>query len=273
VYGEDLDGSDRLKLVDELRGAIDKGELTLHYQPQMDFRTGGIASAEALLRWVHPERGLIPPMQFIPLAEEAGLMWQVTSFVLDQAAAQAAAWGRSGRAMAVAVNVSATDLLHEGFAEMVRGTVSRNGLEPERLIIEITETCVIHNLAQSRAVVEDLKRSGITISLDDFGAGATSLAHLSNLGVGELKLDRSFVTALSGPDRRKVLDLVNATVKLGHAMGLRVVAEGIEDKATLDLVAELGCDLAQGYYICMPKPASELAFRAHERDAVAELVL
>ncbi|HTV10607.1 MAG TPA: bifunctional diguanylate cyclase/phosphodiesterase [Acidimicrobiales bacterium] len=273
VYGEDLAGPDRLQLAEELRRAMQNGQLTLHYQPQMDFRTGAIASAEALLRWAHPERGLIPPMQFIPLAEEAGLMQELTEFVLDRAVAQAASWESSGRDIAVSVNVSATDLLRDGFVEMVRRTLSRYGLAPERLVVEITETCVIGDLVKSRLVVEDLRRSGIVTSLDDFGAGATSLAHLGNLGVGELKLDRSFITAVAGPEWRRVRDLVHATVVLGHALGLRVVAEGIEDKATLDLVAELGCDLAQGYYICMPKPPSELAFRPTDREAVAELAL
>ena len=269
MYEDDRDWSDRLQLVEELRSAIESNQLVLYYQPQMDFHTGAVRSVEALLRWIHPELGVIPPMQFIPLAEEAGLMQQVTEFVLDRALGQAAAWDSTGRHLAVSVNISAGDLLREGFADTVRELIARHDVPPDRLVLEITETSVIDNLVGTCRVVEELKKTGIVISLDDFGAGATSLAHLSNLGVGELKLDRSFITALSGPERRRVRELIHATIELGHAMGLRVVAEGIEDKATLDLVAELGCDVAQGYYISMPKPAEELAIRA-EQPATAK---
>jgi diguanylate cyclase (GGDEF)-like protein len=263
LYGHDLDGADRLQLAQELRSGIEEGQLALHYQPQMDLRTGGIMGAEALLRWVHPEHGLIPPLQFVPLAEEAGLMYLLTEFVLEQAVGQGAAWHRAGQPVTISVNVSATDLLRAGFADMVRGVLKRHGLVPEALVVEITETCVVDDLDRSRAVVEELRSDGIVVSLDDFGAGATSLAYLSNLGVGELKLDRSFIKGLCGAGRRRESELVQATIELGHAMGLRVVAEGIEDKPTLDLLAEMGCDLAQGYYVSMPKPPEELTFRPH----------
>jgi diguanylate cyclase (GGDEF)-like protein len=266
AYGRDIDVSNRLELAQQLRSAIEDGQLHLHYQPQMDLRDGSMTSVEALLRWAHPDHGMIPPLEFVPLAEEAGLMQLLTEFVMDAALKQAAAWWRGGSAIAVAVNVSATDVLRPGFAEMVRRLLGYHEVDPNTLIIEITESCVVDDFDRTRAVVEDLKSSGIVISIDDFGAGATSLVYLSNLGVGELKLDRSFINGLSGPGRRRELELVKATIDLGHAMGLRVVAEGIEDKATLDLLTELGCDLAQGYYISMPKPAPELAFRADVPD-------
>ena len=262
VYGWDVDGSDRMRLADELLTAINEGQLVLHYQPQLDLRRGEILGVEALLRWAHPKRGIIPPLQFLPLAEEAGLLMPITRFVLDEALRQAAAWRVSGRNLVVSVNISAPNLLEAGFTDLVLGLLERHQLTPDALVVEITETCVIEDFDRSRSVVEELRNLGIIVSIDDFGAGATSLTYLSSLGVGELKLDRCFITGLSDPSMQRERELVRATIELGHAMGLRVVAEGIEDSSTLDLLFEMGCDLAQGYFISRPKPPDELAFRS-----------
>ncbi len=269
-YEHDFDnGGNRLRLADELRTAVEESQLVLHYQPQLELTSGEIRTVEALVRWPHPTLGLIAPLKFLPLAEEAGLMAQLTRWVLAQALAQCQAWRSAGRSMNVSVNVSATDLLDPGFADMTRRLLERHDLPAQALVLEITETSIITQFERSKQVVEDLRDLGVVISIDDFGAGFTSLAYLSSLAVGELKLDRGFITRLASGERPRDVELVGATIELGHALRLRVVAEGVEDKATLDLLAELGCDLAQGYFIGTPKPASKLAFGAGRAPARA----
>jgi EAL domain-containing protein (putative c-di-GMP-specific phosphodiesterase class I) len=230
---------------------------------------------EALVRWPHPELGLLPPVKFLPVAEEAGLMGRLSGWVLTEALSQCARWRAIKPEMVVAVNISPTNLLDEGFVDLVRVLLEKNQLPAEALVIEITETSIITEFERSKQVIEALKDLGIAVSVDDFGAGFTSLAHLSSLAIRELKLDRTFITRLAGSDEARDLQLVRATVDLAHAMGLRVVAEGIEDGRTLELLSELGCDLAQGYFISVPKPASELIFRstADLLDAATPLAL
>jgi diguanylate cyclase (GGDEF)-like protein len=263
LYQPDLDeGGDRLQLVEELRSAIENRELVLHYQPQLDLRSGEILAVEALLRWNHPQMGLIPPLKFLPLAEEAGLMRSLTALVLDDALAQCALWREGGRLLVVSVNISATNLLDDGFADLVRHLLDRHRLPAAALVLELTETSIISEFEKSRQVIEELRGLGLVVSIDDFGAGFTSLAYLSNLAVGELKLDRTFIAGLSDQHSGREFELVRSTIDLGHALGLRVVAEGIEDKETLELLSALGCDLAQGYFISRPKAAKDLAFRS-----------
>ena len=274
LYEQELDDDGhRWRLLEELRSAVTHGELVLHYQPQLDLSSGEVTTVEALVRWQHPRLGLIPPLKFLPLAEEAGLMGDLTRWVLASALEQCAAWRASGRSIAVAVNVSATNLVDPGFVELVSELLGSCDLPGDALIIELTETTVITDFERSKLVIEELRALGLIVSIDDFGAGFTSLAHLSSLAVRELKLDRVFITGLGTADQRdRNLQLVRATIDLGHTMGLRVVAEGIEDSATLELLSELGCDIAQGYYISKPRPAEELFFRAHtDPPAVAPL--
>ena len=267
-YDQGIDGGEQLlNLVEELRDAVEEGKFVLHYQPQLDLRTGEVRAVEALIRWPHPRLGLVPPLKFIPLAEDAGLMWALTTWVLGEAMAQCAAWRSTGRMLAVSVNVTTTNLLQEGFTDLVVDLLQQNGLPGSALVIEITETSIIIDFARSKAVIEELRDLDIIVSIDDFGAGFTSLAYLSSLAVGELKLDRTFISGLSGDGKERDLELVRATIQLGHDMRLRVVAEGIEDVATLDLLSELGCDLAQGYYISRPMPANKLAFMANDPAA------
>jgi diguanylate cyclase (GGDEF)-like protein len=262
-YDQHLDGGeDQVRLVDELRVAVKEGNLVLHYQPLLDLRTGEILAVEALVRWPHPTLGLIPPMKFLPLAEEAGLMWPLTTWVLNEAVAQCAAWRIGERTMAVSVNVATSDLLEDGFIDLIGELLERYSLPADALVIEITETSIISDFVRSQAVILQLRDLGVVVSIDDFGAGFTSLAYLSSLAVGELKLDRSFIMALAGENNHRDLEIVRATINLGHEMGLRVVAEGIEDVATLELLSDLGCDLAQGYFISRPTPANKLAFQS-----------
>ena len=264
-YDQGIDGGEQqLNLVEELREAVEEGKFVLHYQPQLDLRTGEILAVEALIRWPHPRLGLVPPLKFIPLAEDAGLMQALTTWVLGEAMAQCAAWRSSGRLIAVSVNVTTTNLLEDGFTELVVDLLKKNGLPGEALVIEITETSIITDFARSKAVIEELRDHDIVVSIDDFGAGFTSLAYLSSLAVGELKLDRKFINGIGVDGKELDLELVRATIQLGHDMRLRVVAEGIEDVATLDLLSELGCDLAQGYYISRPMPADKLTFMSND---------
>jgi diguanylate cyclase (GGDEF)-like protein len=261
VYHTDLDnGADHLLLLEELKAAIHEHQLILHYQPQLDLRTGEIVAVESLLRWAHPRRGLVPPLEFLPLAEEAGLMSEITSLVLSAALAQCATWRAAGHAVTVAVNISTTDLLDVRFVNLVSDLLQRHGVPAEALVLEITETIVISDFGRSEDVIRQLRELGLVVSIDDFGAGFTSLAYLSSLAVNELKLDRTFISGLTSGDVGRGRDLVHATIDLGHALGLRVVAEGIEDPVSLELLTDLGCDIGQGYFIGRPVPADQLIF-------------
>jgi diguanylate cyclase (GGDEF)-like protein len=270
VYDPDLDENGNLwRLGEELRVAVEEGHFELHYQPQLDLRTGEITAVEALLRWPHPRLGFVPPLKFLPLAEEAHLMPSLTRWVLDRALAQCSAWRATGNCITVSVNASPTNLLDSGFTAFVQQLLTRHGLPAEALVLEVTETSIIANLEGTKRVVEELRDLGVVVSIDDFGAGFTSLAYLSDLAVGELKLDGVFITDLAAGGRERDVELVRATIELGHAMGLRVVAECIEDKRTLDLLSDLGCDLGQGYFIGRPLPADRLSFRSDPADAPA----
>jgi diguanylate cyclase (GGDEF)-like protein len=269
-YDQEIDGSDeKLNLAEELRVAVDEGNFVLHYQPQLNLRTGEILAVEALIRWPHATLGLVPPVKFLPIAEDAGLMKELTHWVLSESLTQCAAWRDAGRNLIMSVNITTTNLLEEGFTELVASLLAQHDLPGSALVIEITETSIITDFARSKKVIESLKTMGIVVSIDDFGAGFTSLAYLSSLAVGELKLDREFITGLSGEGKERDLELVRATIQLGHDMALRVVAEGIEDVATLELLSELGCDLAQGYFISRPMPANKLSFQPEGLPAPA----
>src|SRR5256884_1064208 len=259
IYQQDLNvGGNRLLLVEELRAAVEANQFVLHYQPKIDLHTGETSSVEALIRWPHPKLGMVPPLDFLPLAEEVGLMGPLTALVLDEALAQCATWRKASPNLTVSVNVSATNLLDGGFIELVGARLTRHGLPPGALILEITETTVLREFERCRRVIAQLRDLGLAVSIDDFGAGFTSLAYLGSLAVSEIKLDRVFIAGLAGAERGR--ELVGATIDLGHALGLRVVAEGIEDRATLDLLTSLGCDIGQGYFISRPRPAEDTDF-------------
>jgi len=258
VYTPSIDdGGNRLALVEELRAAVEDERLVLHYQPQLDLRNGEVVAAEALVRWPHPRLGLIPPLEFLPLAEEAGLMGPLTRLVLDQALSQCAIWRAAGSRIALSVNVSSSNLLDPGFIDVVRAALRRHRVPAAALILEITETTIIRDFAACQSVIEELRGLGLGVSIDDFGSGFTSLAYLGSLPITELKLDRTFISGLSASGREQDVKLVRATIELGHALGLLVVAEGIETLATLELLSLLGCDRAQGYFTGRPVPALE----------------
>jgi diguanylate cyclase (GGDEF)-like protein len=260
-----------LRLADELRAAIAEDELMLRYQPQLDLHTGTVRAVEALLRWAHPEHGDIPPMRFIRVAEQAGLMGPLTEWVLDTAVAQCAAWRREGTEIVVSVNISPTNLLDPGFPMLVEEVLRRHDVSASALVLEITETCVIREFERSKGVVDRLRAIGVVVSVDDFGSGFTSLAYLSGLAVSQLKLDRTFVTRLATVRHERDLQLIRSTIELGHALDMHVVAEGIEDSETLELLRELGCDVAQGFLIGHPSPPEAFPMPRNAQRAAPEL--
>jgi EAL domain-containing protein (putative c-di-GMP-specific phosphodiesterase class I) len=249
--------------VEELRVAIEERALELHYQPQVDLTSGEIVSVEALVRWSHPRLGYVPPLEFLPLAEDADLMDPLTMLILDDALAQCARWWDENRRVSVSVNISTTNLLNPDFPRKVQNLLARHALAPDVLVLEITETTAMEEIDQCKKAIQDLRNLGIGVSVDDFGAGFTSLAYLSSLAVNELKLDRSFINGLSAAEGSRDLALIRSTISLAHALGLRVVAEGVEDHASLELLSSFGCDVVQGYLISKPKPAAELSLEAN----------
>ena len=259
VYNEELDGrGNRVGLVEDLRAAISGRRLELHYQPQIEFSTGEIVGLEALLRWRHPRLGYLPPLEFLPLAEDADMMGPLTELVLDMAVAQCASWRTAGSDVTVSVNLSSTNLHNPKLADVVRNALTRHELPACALVLEVTETTAITDFERTQETIKRLRDLGLVVSVDDFGAGFTSLAYLSSLAVDELKLDRSFIHGLASTSNARNQALVRSTIELAHALGLRVVAEGIEDEASFDLLRSLGSDLAQGYLISRPRPADEL---------------
>jgi diguanylate cyclase len=257
-YEPGLDGynAENLALVAELRQAIGAGELVLHYQPQIDPVTGVVHTIEALVRWNHPKHGLIPPDRFLPLAEQTEVIEDLTDWVLDQALQDVHEIPRDRRALHVAVNVSARTIVREDLPDRVRVALENADVEPRRLTIEITETALLIDRPRASKVLRALAEAGVTISLDDFGQGQTSLGSLSELPVGELKIDRSFVTDMCvNPSHAAI---VHSIIDLGDNLSMRVVAEGIEDQAVMGKLREVGCDLVQGFHIARPMPLEQL---------------
>jgi diguanylate cyclase (GGDEF)-like protein/PAS domain S-box-containing protein len=253
----DSHSSERLALVAALRRAITLEELSLHYQPQVDCRTGRLARVEALVRWWHPERGLILPDQFVPLAEQCGLITQLTRWVLAAALSQSAAWPGPGISPGVSVNVSSLDLVDEQLPEFVAAQLERWHFPAERLTLDITESALLCDPDRAIDVLTHLRTLGVRVALDDFGTGFSSLAYLKVWPLDEVKVDVSLVRGMvTAPGDRAI---VRATIDLAHALGLDVVAEGVENSATLRLLQEMGSDRVQGFFIARPMPPSQLA--------------
>lgn len=251
--GQDESHLRRLGLLGELAVALGQDQMEIHYQPKMDLRTGHVRQAEALVRWMHPTRGMIGPDEFIALAEQAGLIGQLTHLVLRKVIGQMRQWRSMGIDLAVSVNVSALDLSTEGFTERVMELLREHGVHPSRLTLEVTESTVIRDVNLTREVMRRLRDFGVQFSIDDFGTGYSSLAQLRSLPLHELKIDKSFVLNLTG-SQEDVL-IVRSTIELAHNMGLVVCAEGVESNAAVELLRSLGCDIGQGYCISRPVPA------------------
>ena len=254
------DGLSRMQRIDQLRHAIEERTLELRFQPQFDLRTGEVPAVEALLRWPHPELGLVRPNEILPLAEEAGLIKPLTDLVLELALTECTRWHADGHDVSVSVNLSTTSLLDVELPNRIRFLLARHRLGADALILEITETTLMADRTRARQVVQRLDELGLTVSIDDFGTGFSSLAYVSDLAVGELKIDRELIRGIASADNQKGEAVVRTTIELGHSLGLRVVAEGVEDADTYESLVALGCDLAQGYFLCEPKPADRLSF-------------
>jgi predicted signal transduction protein with EAL and GGDEF domain len=271
VYAADLDDAetDRLRRVAELRHGLDVGEFVVHYQPKLDLRTRTITSVEALVRWQHPLRGLLPPGEFLGLVEEAGLMPLMTQVVLEKSLDQIAAWRPLGLDLSVAVNVSASTLMDAGLPVRASRMLASRDILPDRLQLEITEDVLMRDHDRARAVLTNLRMSGIRIAIDDFGTGYSSLSYLRDLPIDELKLDRSFIEPIKNDER--AASLVRSIISLGHSLGLTVIAEGVEDASRLTQLASLGCDQAQGFHIARPMPGDQIPawFDVQNLDSLA----
>jgi len=248
---------EQLSLIGDMRAAMAAGEFMLAYQPKLDLKSGRIAAAEALLRWRHPERGMVPPGSFIPFAEQTGFIREITPWVLDAAIRQLAQWQARGLDIAVSANLSTLDLLDPELPRRVKALLEFHGVPPARLCLEITESALMDEPALALSHLNSLASLGVKLSIDDYGVGQASLAYLKSLPVNELKLDRSFVTAITDSPRNAAI--VQSTIMLSHALGLSVVAEGVETEEELAWLRANGCDVAQGYRIAKPIPAAELA--------------
>ncbi|HET9644780.1 MAG TPA: EAL domain-containing protein [Burkholderiaceae bacterium] len=262
----DEDSRDRFELVNDLRHAIENNEMELFYQPKIDVGSGQVTGAEALLRWKHPTRGMVPPNTFIPLAERYGLMRGLGQWVIEDACRQARRWREHGLRMRVAINLSALQMRQNDIVELIVQSLERNRVQPSLLTCEITESVAMEDTKATQQTFKRLGKAGVHLSIDDFGTGYSSLSYLRRLPAEELKIDRSFVMDIeSSSDARAVVD---AVVKLAHALGLRVVAEGVENVRQEEILRELGCDEMQGYMFAKPMSARALLLWAIDDRSV-----
>jgi EAL domain-containing protein (putative c-di-GMP-specific phosphodiesterase class I) len=252
-------------MLSALRGALASNELELHYQPKAHLADGSVAGVEALVRWRHPVRGLVPPDEFIPVAEQSGLMHRLTDAVLEMALRQVGEWSELGLEVPMAVNVSFRDLLDDQFTDRLARRLSEHELEPGLITLEITERVLTSDMERARRTLDALRRLGVRLSLDDFGTGWSSLRLLRELPVSEIKVDRSFVSRVAVDHEDATV--VRALVGLAHGLGLAVVAEGIETSVTWDAIADLGCDTAQGWHIARPMPVEAATAWLTERGS------
>lgn len=256
--GRDLAHRRQITLIRDLRHAPNQGQLLLHYQPKLDIRQGHVRQAEALLRWQHPQYGMVSPAEFIPLAERSGSIQLLTQWVIEEGIRQLCEWNRRGLYLQLSLNISADDLLGDELAHRVSALLRRYGLPAEQLLFEITESAVMREPEKALKVLHLLRDCGISLSVDDFGTGYSSLAHLKRLPVQELKIDQSFVRNLDETSEDAVI--VRSTIEMSHNLGLKVVAEGVEYAHSLRLLERWQCDTAQGYLISRPLSAD--AFEA-----------
>ncbi len=269
VYEPALDRNSaaRVTLVGQVRAALDGNEFELWYQPKLRLSDMKVAGVEALVRWMHPQRGLVQPDEFVPLVERTALLRPLTQYVLDQALRQAHLWDRMGLPLEVAVNVSPRSLLDQRLPDEVSDALSRWQIPAERLTVELTESFLMAESGRSTEVLARLSELGLALSIDDFGTGYSSLSHLRRLPIREIKIDRSFVARMREDPNDEML--VRAIVDLGRNLSLRVVAEGVDDQATLEELALIGCNLAQGFHLAEPLPAAALTRWLRDRGGAA----
>ena len=249
-------GGDYLRMVNALRVALGRGEFELYYQPKVDVRTGSIVHMEALVRWHHPQRGIVSPSEFIPLAEETGLVIPLGRWVLKEACRQVRRWQElypHTPALAVDVNLSARQFHQPDLAGEVAEVLEETGLDPSCLELEITEGVLMEDAPSTIATLEKLKARGVEVAIDDFGTGYSSLSYLKHFPVDTLKIDQSFIGELDTDLEDEIL--VSGMIGLAHALGIKVVAEGVETEEQLARVRKMGCELAQGYHFSRPLPS------------------
>ncbi|MBL4814785.1 MAG: EAL domain-containing protein [Shewanella sp.] len=258
IYNQQIDVNtlERLQLINELKSAIQHGELVLFYQPKLDLSLNKVTHVEALVRWQHPDRGMIPPDEFIPIAEQMGQMNALTRWVMNEAIDQYLSWKSQGIDLGIAINISAENLKDANFCQYVLDVIADRNVPIEALTLEITEDAVVSDPENAIKQLKILKQYGLKLSIDDYGTGYSSLAQLKQLPVDELKIDKSFVQNLMVNLDDQII--VNSTLQLAHSLGLRVVAEGIEDEGALKWLAQRGCEMGQGYYLSKPIDADSL---------------
>jgi diguanylate cyclase (GGDEF)-like protein len=264
--GLERDGHRRLRLIGDLHRAVRQHELQLFCQPKVDIRSGALCGVEALVRWQHPEHGMIPPTEFIPVAEQAGMITPVTQWIMDAAFHQSYLWHQAGVHLPIAINLSAHDLYCPHVLDRVDGLFSTWGLPPELVQFELTESALVAEPATALGTMRRLKDTGVQLYVDDFGTGYSGLSYLQRLPVDGIKIDQSFVMPMVSNSDSAVI--VSSTIDLGHKLGLSVIAEGVENEVTFKRLASLGCDIAQGYLIGKPMPAAKLlewesGYRSH----------
>jgi len=263
IYGEEIEseGLDRMMLLNQLRHAVEKDELILHYQPQVDISTGEIRGVEALVRWQHPTRGLLYPDEFISLAEESGFIIQMGEWILRKACMDGKKWQDEGHDIIVSVNISSKQFQQDNFVDKVMAAIDESGLNPKNLTLEITETIAISNIKHTIEVLNKLRSLGIAVAIDDFGTGYSSLSYLNEMSVNEVKIDRSFIWDIEKNNKNKLIS--STIILLAKQLGLRVIAEGVENFEQLSILREMKCDIAQGYYFSMPV----------EKEKIDEMIL
>ena len=247
---------DRLSMETELRYALERDQFELHYQPKVNPHTGQLTGMEALLRWNHPTLGMVPPFKFIPLAEEVGLIIDIGEWVIFEACRQNKAWQEQGlNGLKVSVNVSAAQIQQQALFNTIRTALQQSDLDPQLLVVEVTESMAMENPEQKIELLNEIKTLGISFSVDDFGTGYSSFSYLQRLPIAELKIDRSFV--IDTPDKKEDASIVRAIIAMAHSLGLKVVAEGVEEEAQLAFLQSLNCDVIQGYYYSRPLPHAD----------------
>jgi diguanylate cyclase (GGDEF)-like protein len=269
-YRPEIDGYsiERLSLLGDLHGAVDNDEFVLAFQPQICARTGDVLSVEALSRWLHPRHGVVNPDVFIPLAENSGLINPLSRWGIERAVATLRTWHDLGHDLSMAVNVSARLLTDLDLPVFIGDVLTRHGVPPSRLTVEVTESTIMADPKRALDVLGQLRALGVSLAVDDFGTGYSSLSYLRRMDVDELKIDKSFVLQMGLDDNSAII--VRSTIELGHSLGLTVTAEGVEDHATYERLQALGCDRVQGFFHSRPLSPSAMEAWLNERRRVAD---
>jgi EAL domain-containing protein (putative c-di-GMP-specific phosphodiesterase class I) len=270
--GMDAGTEERVQLESDLHNAVTQNQFELYYQPKVDTRTGEVRSAEALIRWVHPTRGIVSPVEFIPLAEECGLIGAIGGWVIREACRQTRAWQLGGvPTLRVSVNLSASQFRDSGLVDSIRSALDDADLQARYLEVELTESAVMSDPEKSIAILEQLSAMGVLVSVDDFGTGYSSMSYLRRFPIDKLKIDRVFIDEIVS--RQEDASIVRAIVSLAHSLHLKVVAEGVETPAQLEFLKTAGCDEYQGYHFSRPLPAADferLIRESHPADVLTE---